>query len=560
MKKILEDKWYWMTLGLMSAFFYVLNLNTAMWGDDYLYSLLPRDWHVLCTTLGQYIETMPAFYMHVNGRVADMMLRFTTSLLGMQVFNVMNTLVFALMVHLIVSIVSRKRSVWLLLLIEAYVLLLIPFPGETMLWMAGSFNYMWSCTATLVVVKLLLVYGDWEDHGSLRWWQGVLLGVAGFVAGAMNESFSAAVVAGMVCYYVLYRKELRGAQLIIAVTYVLGLVHIVLSPGAWERLDSGSAVNFNMGLVQLLTHRTYNLLTKTCHFVTPLLGGVTIAVMLWRKGIKTTCHNVLHWMFAGAMLSVLVFGLLAYRGYMWYSVAGLLVVSVQLASLLEGRVRWQRVLAVVCAIACIYPAVMAVQETAECKAFEDQMVSDIVNSPDGVVLARRGPSRGKFCHVQVYDSRESTWRNYFMSRYYGKDNVQFVDSAVYAHYKDTCQFMKGAKKLDYESNHPEYMSTLYSLEKAGCSVIPVDIDEVREERGGISYLYYDNLEAHVGVERIKQQKLWGTYSDNVGCRVYHLKRDGHYYLIAPAMNDSIVRIDVDASVKDKELFVSFTKK
>ena len=560
MKKILKDKWYWLTLGLMSALFYVLNLNTAMWGDDYLYTLLPKDWLVRCTTVGQYIKTMPAFYMHVNGRIADMMLRFTTSLLGMQVFNVMNTLVFALMVHLMASIVSRKRSVWLLLLIEAYVLLLIPFPGETMLWMAGAFNYMWSCTATLAVVKLLLVYGDREDHDPLRWWQGMLLGVAGFVAGAMNESFSAAVVAGLVCYCTIYRKKLCAAQWIIIVAYVLGLVLVVLSPGAWARLDTGAAVNFKMGTMQLLTQRVYNLMTKTCHFITPVLGFVVVALLLWRKGIKHASSNVLHWLLAGAMVSVLVFGLITYRAYMWYSVVGLLVIAVPLASWLDERVRWQRVLAAVCTIACIYPAVMAVQETAECKAFDDQMVSDIMESPDGVVLARRGPSRANFCHVQNYDNRESTWRNQFMSRYYGKDNVQFVDSMVYAHYKDTCLFMDGAQKLDFASSYPQYIPALYSLGKAGCVVAPVDYGKVTEDRGGISRMYFKDLAAYVGSERIEQQKLYGTYREFVPCRVYHLMRDGKAYLVAPALSDSVVSIDIDARVDGKELYISFTRK
>ena len=96
-------------------------------------------------------------YMTANGRCADFFATLFCAYLGKPLFNVVNTLMFAGMAHLVSLLSTGRRSVLVLALFIAYVGLWFPVPGQTMLFVAGSCNYMWAIVASLLMVYLLLI-------------------------------------------------------------------------------------------------------------------------------------------------------------------------------------------------------------------------------------------------------------------------------------------------------------------------------------------------------------------------------------------------------------------
>ena len=104
------------------------------------------------------LDLLRARYEHfltTNGRFSDAVATVFCAFLGKQLFNVCNTLVFGLLAHLMSRFSAGRASVLVLVMFLTYVGCSYPVPGETMLFLAGSCNYMWAITASLLLVAYL---------------------------------------------------------------------------------------------------------------------------------------------------------------------------------------------------------------------------------------------------------------------------------------------------------------------------------------------------------------------------------------------------------------------
>lgn len=556
MKKLVENRCYWLALTLMSVVVYVLNYNTLMWGDDYLYKMLPPDFTQYCDSISTYFKTMPTFYMQVNGRIADMLLRFTTCFLGMAVFNVLNTMVFALLAHTLATMIGKAYRVWVLMVVWCYFIIAIPFPGETLTWMAGAFNYLWACAATMLFIKHLMRVD--ENGAPAGKWQCGLLVLLSFVAGGMNESFSAAVVCSLVCYYALSPRKFKGLAAMMAVAYFMGLLLIVCSPGAWHRLNDGYVIKTDMDPMQMVIMRLYNLATKSVHFITPAVAILFTGVWLFKGGIKKVLHDLRLWLLVGAMVSVFVFALQSARGYLHYSVISFWLCSTLIAGWIDSRRRLAQAVLAVCVVASTGASVYAIKTTHECGQYEEQLVQHIIESPDGVVLATTPPNRTRYYHQQFYDNR-STWRNQPMGFYYHKENVEFVSDSIYNRLRGTLVLTHGGDTLDWVSSDPAIATTIVNLKDAGFAAARILSENARDKRGDLSQVYYTDMEAFLGKEVARESKFWGTYANYITYCQYWLKQQGDNYLILPAINDSIYKIEVPIRVDGEDKIITFTR-
>lgn len=560
MNKVLQNKWYWLTLLLGTVIFYILNINTSMWGDDYIYALIPGNESQRCDTLGKYLASMAYFYNDTNGRIADMIVRFISSLVGKTVFNLLNTAVFALFVHTVAKLINRaERNTWLLAIIFLYVLLLFPYPGETMLWMAGAVNYMWSATATMLVLLYMVQHNETGNHKASVMGH-IGLAICAFIAGGMNESITTATLVAMGGYFLFNFKQWRGTNVTITIAYLLGTILIISSPAAWTRLASGSSVNLNMGITGILTQRVYNLITKTGHYVTPFLGLCTLCFLLWKKHIKETAGNMINWTVIGAMVSVTVFGVLDPRAYTWYSLTGFVVVMLLLCHTINSKPKTANIIGIAVALATLYPTWDALKTTYDYKQYDDKVLSDISKSPEGVVLAYPTPEPTRFYHPLHYDNHIATCWNMFMGWYLGKENIEFVSDSIYARYNNPLPLTQGGEVLNYSSSDTTWAQNIYGFRGADYSIIPIECDSVIDRQGLHSKLYYNDIVAHIGADRVEKRKLWGKMRDHEPFSQYHLKHDGKMYVILPALNDSITRIEIPVKVGKKNDVLIFNHK
>lgn len=559
MNKVLQNKWYWLTLLLGTIVFSILTVNTPLRGDDYLYALIPGNESQRCDTLGKYLASMAYFYNDTNGRIADMIVRFFASLLGKTIFNIFNIVVFAIFTHTLVTLLTIDRKPWLLSCIFLYYLLLIPWPGQTMLWMSGSINYMWSATATLLVLRYMVNHEEGNtDNGKVA--RHLALFVAAFIAGGMNESISFATLAGMGGYFLFNFKKWRGTNTTITIAYLLGAFVIILSPGAWNRLETGSTVNLNMGILQLATQRGLNFVTKTGHYVTPFLGLVSLAIILFRKGFKNTKTNLLNWVLIGTMISVLIFGITKPRAYTWYSITGLLVFLAAIIQFVTTYRNIARSILIATTLGCIGVSCYAIKVTYNNKKYSDAAIAAVISSPDGVVKAYPIPEINRFYHRVILNNEDETAYTRFFCYYFNKDNVAFINDSLYTRYKSQKFFLDGGKRVNYESDHPHWARDIYAFDGVNYSILPVENDSIIDRLGLLTKLHYTDLESHIGADRVEKRKLWGTMRDYEPYSQYHLKHDGKMYIILPALNDSITRIEIPVKVGKKDEVLIFNHK
>ena len=268
-----HDIAYWTLLAVACAVFYWMNVLTPFKEDDMLHSLVSGDLtHI--NSLGDLFHSYWNKYFILNGRTSDMVAEVFCAFLGKPLFNVCNTLVFAAMVHLVSLLATGRRSILSQTLLYACIGVCYPVPGETMLWLAGSCNYLWTVTASLALVYFLLHH----QSAKIGWLKGMLLFLASIVAGGGNEATSFAFLAAFVLYYLLNRERFDRAVLIVLAGYFLGVLLIMGSPAAWRR--TGAELVTNLSFVDLLYHRCSVSGTKMVYTVTPALALVLTAIAL----------------------------------------------------------------------------------------------------------------------------------------------------------------------------------------------------------------------------------------------------------------------------------------
>ena len=145
---------YWGLLIIAGAVFLVMNFLTTLKEDDMLFTLVEGVWTPV-SSLADAVRSHIYHYGHTNGRLADIVPEFFCGLAGKTAFNVCNTLVFVTLLHLLSLVVTGRRSVLVVALFLAVVGTCFPVPGETMLWIAGSANYLWAITLSLALVYYL---------------------------------------------------------------------------------------------------------------------------------------------------------------------------------------------------------------------------------------------------------------------------------------------------------------------------------------------------------------------------------------------------------------------
>ena len=420
------------------------------------FSLIEGEWAPVHSLL-DVLRSHSNLYLHANGRTANLVAALFCALLGKTAFNVCNTLVFGLMAHLMSLLATGRRSLLALSMFLAAIGTCFPVPGETMLWLDGSCNYMWAITLSLG----LIYYLQRPNQLSLGWGKALALLVFAMVAGSFNEATSFGFLLGMVACVAMNRRCWNQRTAVAMAGYLLGVLIIVASPGAWARAAAGD-ISVNMGLADLLNSRWYIFSEKMMRFYLPVAAAaVGIAALLFKRG-KSVKQSVWTYVFLGLVLVMFALGQTAERAY-----APLCTVALLLLMMAADRVlrlwSWARMAAVVlCMGLAGFTAARGMVELKRYKAYNDQAISEIVAAPDQAVLPQRmydGYSRfikpmnfmssNFFAHEDVYRA------------YFGKKNVQFVSDSVYVRYHKG-RLLDGALLRDIpESSQPELIGNVY---------------------------------------------------------------------------------------------------
>lgn len=183
------------------------------------------------TSFGQILIYQYKHYLNSNGRaIVHTIIQIFDCLLGKVVFNLCNAVVFVLFLWLMVQLYRLRLTAMNLLLTFATLLFLLPAFGETMLWMSGSVNYLWS---TVAVSAFLLTVETLKDK-PLRKANWFLLFPA-LMAGWSHEGLSLPLAIGLGCYAIYHKSICRSAILPLFVGFMIGTLICTCAPGNVQR-------------------------------------------------------------------------------------------------------------------------------------------------------------------------------------------------------------------------------------------------------------------------------------------------------------------------------------
>lgn len=524
-----HDAAYWVVLLAACVVMYVMNTLTPFKEDDMAYSVIPSG------SLREFCSSLVDHFMTTNGRFADVVANLFCAVLGKPVFNVCNALVFGLMAHLVALLSAGRRSLMALTLFLAVVGVCYPVPGETMLWVAGSCNYLWAVTASLALIYYLLNHKD----GPLGWGRAALLLLGAFVAGNFNEATSFGVFAGLFLYYAFNRRKVDRRVVIAMVGYLLGVVMIVASPGAWSRMaeESGEA---NSGFIGLLSSHWYIFNEKMWRFYTPLTACAAGLVVLLSKGFGMVRRSMWTYLFVCLVLFMFAMGfrVINERAYAALVTVGF-IITARTACWLLSRWPWARMAVAAGALAMsAYATVHAYGPVKAYKAFEDGVVSDIVKAPrEAVLLERRFDGYSRFVFPLRFVSSETFMRENVYCAYYDKDNVQFVSDSVYARYHQG-RLLDGAVEAPVKTDRPDIVNTMLMIPGQEYMVITLNVDTMPFTSQQASYVV-----SALSQEEMEFRNNYGLFTDHTPQGFYPLRYQDRLLLIFPSVSDSVEHIE-----------------
>jgi hypothetical protein len=212
-----------------------------MLADDYNYSF---NWanNKLVKNAGDIIDSQIYHYQHWAGRIIGITLTQTMLYIGKDVFNVLNALVFILVVVLIYWHAHGKCTLKFepgpLILISGLIWLGTAAFGEVVLWLCGSCVYLWTMALILLFLlpyRLTIVSAD---SGDASIFANIGMGILGLAAGCTNENTALAMLAAAACavYYCYRQKRLKAWMVYGLAGAVIGYFVLIAAPGNYQRI------------------------------------------------------------------------------------------------------------------------------------------------------------------------------------------------------------------------------------------------------------------------------------------------------------------------------------
>ena len=532
-----HDAAYWGVLLVACVVFWLMNSLTTFKEDDMAFTLVEGVWKPV-SNLMDVVRSHATHMTNTNGRLADLVPELFCGLLGKGAFNVCNALMFGLMAHLVSLLSTRRRSIMALAFFLAVVGTCFPVPGETMLWVAGSANYMWAITLSLLLVYCLQ---RWQGQ-RLSWGGAVLLLLFAVVAGGFNEATSFGFFLGLCCYYVFNRREFDRRAAVALAGYFIGLLCIVASPAAWERAADGGIV-FNLPLGDLLKSRCFIFNQKLLRFYLPAVALVVGVVALLLRCGHLVRQCVLTWIFLALTLVMFALGIYHERAYAAWVTVALMIVVMGADAVLQ---RWPRPrLAVTLALLGLaaFTFVRGIIVLRDYKAWSDGIAREIAESPgQAVLLERQYGGYSRFIKPMNYKSTNFFGHEFAYRAYYGKPNVQFVSDSVYVRFHEG-RLLDGARMLTPQCDPTGIATAVYTFDDQkyiavllNQHILPNTVQTARYYGSSVTSQPHDLKESEL-------HDKYGIVLDYTPRGFYPLEYKGQCYLISAPLgtgNNKIV--------------------
>ena len=445
-----------------------LNLmDVPTMSDDMIYRFL---WHAdeaapveTINGLDDLFRSQWAHYLSTNGRlVPHLLVQAFLVFLPSVVMQVVDTLMFVLLIHLTASWVTNDHRQRLLAAVVACTLLFVVFCGlrTTILWGLGAVNYLWTLVAVLSLLLFLRRSGGHRLTVAY-----VLLSPLALLAGWTHEALSLPVSIAFATWIVVNRRHLadKPVALLYMLLFMMGTACILLSPALWQR--AGEAANLQSRLINGAMNCVANIR------VTWLLALALL--VMWRRcrgslRVHLSDHKFEYVALVAALGIVLVCGVHLERvAFFTDFIAMLLLMRIIIypPSFLHLQASSLTPLIMGCCVLLLLayiPAYMVRSENVETWRLAEQQMKEPGRELIAVNIPRKGENKvmdcfrehyvnssfefGFYCSYMAFDAEDINMR--CAARLYGKKRLTFLpedvvrriegDSTAYADYELDC--------------------------------------------------------------------------------------------------------------------------
>lgn len=253
---------------LVAVLIYGLNYFTPLASDDWAYVFIFGSEDERIHNLGDILQSQYYHYFNWNGRaVVHFLVQSVDSFLGKSGFNILNTVMFLVFLYAIAINVTHEKKNYYKILSLSFILVFLLLPGFSlgMLWLSGSFNYLWTATALLFFHYLL----EKKQFSSKAF---VPLFLYSFLCGWTNEAFVVGLAGAYFIYFAAHLKSLTTQRCVMLAGFFLGSLFLVFAPASVHRaLDSGPGFGLNV-MFQALIAMSWLRMTFILIIFIPLLA------------------------------------------------------------------------------------------------------------------------------------------------------------------------------------------------------------------------------------------------------------------------------------------------
>lgn len=532
---------YWGLLVVAFAVMLVMNALTTFKEDDLAFTLIEGVWTPV-RSFADLLQSHLTHYTGTNGRLADLVPELFAGLLGKTAFNVVNALVFVLMAHLVSLLATGRRSLLGLSSFLTVVGTCYPVPA-TMLWMAGSANYMWAITLSLALVLAL----KRAQGKPLGWGMALVWLLFGFVAGGFNEATSLGFLGGLMLFYAFNYRLFDRRVVVTLMGYALGIMLIVSSPGAWNRMATDIALDLRPD--DLLSSRWHIFMEKMWRFYLPLLAAaVGVFLLLRRRDRAVVRQSVWTYVLVCSAAVMFALGLNHERAYAPLVTVAAIIVIQAVDFLLAGRWQRLRLLAVIALLGlCAFTYARGIVRLSQYKAYNEQVEREIAAAPGQAILRERQfDIYSRFIKPMNYMSTNYFAHEVIYRAYYGKENVQFVNDSVYHRYHEG-RLLDGAQLWPMKAENPDITGDVLRIPGQDYIVVNLRLDTLPATPQTARYSF-EKAETALSQEELQRRQDYGLTTAYEPKGFFPLEYQGKRYLILPVPDSTITQIEIPMDI------------
>lgn len=236
-KKIIENFLIFLVLAISFICVLKINLNTHIYHDEFVYSAIYGTEEKI-HSFNDILKSTYNLYLTHNGRAITHMVLMLLLQSGNIFRSVINSIMFSILIFELIQFSSLKKSnnylkISVIILLFPLLWCKIPAFGETIIWFAGSLNYLWTTTALLLLINISQkIFVQENEYKGIKLF---LLCSFSFIVASLHEMtgiVAITIIGLMLIWLFLKNKKINKTLLMSVISSCIGFLIIILSPGS----------------------------------------------------------------------------------------------------------------------------------------------------------------------------------------------------------------------------------------------------------------------------------------------------------------------------------------